>query len=170
MALCAAVALTAIGVVVFSVPPAATYDAYSPLVGHGAPGFGGTTLSGSAFNLAGERGHFVIIDFFASWCVPCRQEEPELAAFAADHRTGPILVGVIFHDSVASVRSLLNQWNAQYPVLNDAGGTIANDYGVGVPPVKFLVDPNGKVVTKILGPVTEAGLDRVIAKFRSSGA
>jgi cytochrome c biogenesis protein CcmG/thiol:disulfide interchange protein DsbE len=156
-------------VVALSSPPTASYDAYSPLTGHPAPGFHGTSLSGSPFNLSAQRGHYVIIDFFASWCVPCRQEEPQLVSFAKHHLGGPVLVGVIFHDSVASVRSLLGPWIGLYPVLDDPGGLIANSYGVGLPPMKFLINPRGKVVAKILGPVTEAGLDSLIATARKSG-
>lgn len=169
ISLCVSVAMITLGVVAFSSPPAAQYDAYSPLIGHRAPGFGGDTLSNVPFNLSAERGHYVIIDFFASWCVPCRQEQPQLVSFARDHLGGAQLVGVIFHDSVSSVRSLLGPWIGLYPVLNDPGGQIASNYGVGLPPIKFLIDPHGKVVAKILGPVTETGLDDLIAKARSSG-
>jgi cytochrome c biogenesis protein CcmG, thiol:disulfide interchange protein DsbE len=98
-----------------------------------------------------------------------RQEEPQIESFVKDDPTGPILVAVIFHDSVSDVRSWLGSWLGLYPVLNDPGGQIANNYGVGQPPIKFLINPQGKVVSKIIGPVTETGLSTLIAKTRSEG-
>ena len=145
-------------------PPTTVYAAYSPLVGHRAPAISGTTLIGQSFKLSDWRGHFVVIDFVSSWCVPCRQEQPQLIRFAKHPYGGAQLVGVAFQDLDSSILAMLGPWVGLYPVLGDPGGQIALDYGVDNPPTKFVIDPRGTVVAKILGPVTAAGLDSLLQK------
>ncbi|HVX23345.1 MAG TPA: TlpA disulfide reductase family protein [Acidimicrobiales bacterium] len=153
-------------------PPATVYDAQSPLIGRRAPAIAGPTLTAETFDLAAERGRYVIIDFFASWCVPCRQEQPQLVKFAKSPPDGAQLVGVVFNDSIAGARSLLGPWMGLYPVIPDTTGRLEVDYGVEAPPAKFVIDPSGRVVAKIIGPVTAAGLDSLILidrkKFQDS--
>lgn len=150
-------------------PPSSQSEVKSPLLGRPAPAVTGTEITGGGFNLRSLRGHFVVIDFFASWCVPCRTEQPELVKFAEQQHNGALLVGVIFEDTTAASRSLLGPWVGLYPVITDPGGRIALDYGVYNPPSKYVIDPKGRVVTKIIGPVTAAGLDSVITRAKDQG-
>lgn len=161
--------LIAVMVVLATAPPTTQYEADSPLIGHRAPAVTGRTLLGERFDLSTLRGHFAVIDFFASWCVPCQSEQPELVRFAEHPRAGAELVGVVFHDSTASIRALIGPWAGLYPVLIDPGGTIALNYGVDNPPSKYVIDPRGRVVAKIIGPVTAAGLDSVIKRAQAEG-
>lgn len=168
----AALAAGLIGAVVVAVlavaPSASQVQAQSPLLGLPAPDIRGPTLSGSGFELAGLRGHFVVLDFFASWCPACVTEQPELERFAAHQGARPgghRLVGVIFSDSQPAVRSFLGPGVSLYPVLDDPGGATALAYGVRQPPEKYIIDPAGTVAAKILGPTTEAGLDTMIAQI-----
>ena len=75
----------------------------TPLVGQVAPTISGVTLSGGSFDLSALRGRWVVVNFFASWCPPCQQEQPELVAFAYAHRSpgDAALVGVVFDDSAS---------------------------------------------------------------------
>lgn len=162
----------AVGGIIFllaSAPPTTQLEANSPLVGHRAPAFSAVTLTGQAFHLRAGRGHFVVLDFFSSWCVPCRTEQPQLIRFAQYPPHGAELVGIVFQDSRASIRSLLGPWVGLYPVITDPQGTIALDYGVDNPPSKYVIDPQGRVVAKLVGPVTAPGLDAVIQEARSKG-
>jgi cytochrome c biogenesis protein CcmG, thiol:disulfide interchange protein DsbE len=173
VALAAALTLVALVVVIATDPPATEYEADSPLVGQHAPSVSAETLTGQHFDLGALRGRFVLIDFFSSWCVPCRREQPELVRFAQQQIAKPrgdgaVLVGIVFHDSDAAILSLLGSWRGLYPALNDPGGSFALAYGVDNPPSKYVVDPKGIVVAKIIGPVTAAGLDTAIAKAKAS--
>jgi cytochrome c biogenesis protein CcmG/thiol:disulfide interchange protein DsbE len=150
-------------------PPSTQSEVNSPLVGHRAPAIAGTEITGSPFDLGTLRGHFLVIDFFASWCVPCRTEQPELVRFAEHQDNGARLVGVIFEDPTSAIRSLLGPWIGLYPVVTDPGGRIALNYGVYNPPSKYVIDPEGTVVAKIIGPVTAAGLDSVVARAKAQG-
>ncbi len=170
IALPTALIMVALVAVVAHDPPATQYEAESPLLGHQEPAISGSTIvPGQPFDLNTLRGQFVVVDFFSSWCVPCRTEQPEFVKFAEHPRDQAVLVGVIFQDSVSAIRAMLGPWIGLYPVLVDPGGQIALQYGVDNPPSKYVIDPEGRVVTKIVGPVTAAGLDAVITQAARRG-
>ena len=152
-------------------PPATQVEAQSPLVGQPAPAIPGPTITGQPFSLTGLQGHFVVVDFFSSWCVACREEAPQLAQFVAQQAgpSGARLVGVIFEDTVPAIRQFLGHELGRYPVVQDPGGRIALDYGVDNPPEKYLIAPNGVIFDKVIGPVTAALLDQLIAKAKAAG-
>ncbi len=142
-------------------PPAAATEVQTPLVGHEAPSLTGTTLDGQPFDLASLRGRWVVVNFFASWCPPCQQEEPNLVTFAFQHRQpgGVALVGVVYDDTASAARSFLSSTGATWPAIPDPDGTDAVAFGVRAPPETFLLSPTGTVVAHFDGPVTAAGLD-----------
>ena len=142
----------------------------SPLVGRLAPEVRAESITGQAFDLHSARGHFVVVDFFSSWCVPCRTEQPELVRFAQEDPRQVRLVGIIFNDSIPNIRAFLGGWAGLYPVLADASANKAIDYGVDNPPSKYLIDPRGRIVAKIIGSVTAAELDALIERARQAGA
>ncbi|HTX63099.1 MAG TPA: TlpA disulfide reductase family protein [Acidimicrobiales bacterium] len=162
--------LVAVAIVAATRPSIQATEAESPLVGHRAPALTGTTLDGARFSLAGERGHYVYVNFFASWCTPCQQEEPALEDFAfrqsRDGSSGARMVSVVFNDTVSDARRFVADWGIRWPVVADSGGAIANRYGVGSPPMTFLVDPSGSVVGTWLGPVTAAQLGQMLTAAR----
>ncbi len=176
------VMITSIGVslafIIFMVflaisPPQSQRHLQSPLVGKTAPALFGTTITGVPFSLGSYIGHFVFVDFFASWCPACVTEQPQLNAFVRDQTAktnGARLVGVIFGDRVSNIRSFLGKEVGKYPVLPDPTGTFALHWGVGNAAEMYLVGPNGQILAKIDGGVTEKELDGLIAKARSSNA
>ena len=169
LALVALLIAAALTFALAAAPPSSQSEVNSPLLGHQAPALTGVEITGGAFDLRTLRGHFVVVDFFASWCIPCRTEQPELVKFAENQHNGALLVGVIFDDTTAASRALLGPWVGLYPVITDPGGHIALNYGVYNPPSKYVIDPEGKVVTKIIGPVTASGLDSVITRAKAQG-
>jgi cytochrome c biogenesis protein CcmG/thiol:disulfide interchange protein DsbE len=148
--------------------PAEARLAQSPLLGKPAPAATGTALDGSTVRLADLRGRYVVLNFFATWCVPCQREHPELTSFQNRHAaTGDATVlAVIFDDDVPSVRSFFQREGGDWPVLDDPGGKIALDFGVRGPPESFVIDPDGFVVSKIVGEVRATSLEALLARVK----
>ena len=151
--------------------PAQSRVAESPLLGRPAPEIGGTALDGTALKLSDLRGRFVVVNFFATWCVPCQREHPELVSFTARHHAAgdATVLGVIFDDDIAAVRSFQEKRGGGWPIIDDPRGKTALEFGVRGPPESFLVDPRGYVLSRIVGEVRAEGLERLLAEARASG-
>ena len=167
------VVLIAVAVVLATRPPSQAAQIDSPLIGKPAPAITGTAFDSARFSLSSYRGRFVLVNFFASWCPPCQSEEPNLAAFAFTQSRSPngaALVSVDIDDTVAAGRAFVTQWGATWPAIPDHNGAIANDYGVGSPPMTFLIDPKGRIIGVWAGPATAGQLEAKLAAARKAQA
>lgn len=139
---------------------------YSPLIGQAAPPVSGPSLTGGArYSLAQFRGRWVLVNFSASWCVPCRQETPQLIRFENEHaRAGDAVILAISFDPTdkANLAAFLHSSGATWPAVDDPGAEVS--YGIQGIPESYLVDPQGTVVAKFTGGVTAAQVDGVIKK------
>ena len=141
--------------------PGAAVDA--PVVGRAAPAFDLQTLDGGRMSLTDLRGSPVVLNFWASWCIPCREEAPLLTAAAREYEAqGLRVVGIVYQDSAESAADFMDRYGQTYPGLLDPDGRTAIDYGVFGIPETFFIDREGIVRSRQVGPVTEAGLTRQI--------
>ena len=145
-------------------PDAATSVAPSRLVGKIAPNASGLTIDGSPADLQSLRGSWVVVNFFATWCVPCRQEHPSLVAFDEQHRAGgdAAVFGVVYADDFDAVRQFRSDEGGEWPMLTDPDGRIALDYGMSGVPESFLINPAGVIVAKIVRGVRVAPLNQLL--------
>jgi cytochrome c biogenesis protein CcmG, thiol:disulfide interchange protein DsbE len=152
-------------------PSATTVEAQSALVGTKAPAVAGATLDGTHYVLPRAPGHYVVLNFFASWCVPCQVEGPELVAFQFQHQKSGTasVVSVVFQDTTASARAYQAKLGATWPTMADPDNAIALAYGVREDPTSFLIAPNGRVVASIVGGVTAKGLNALVARSEARG-
>ena len=152
-------------------PSAQTRAVRSPLLGKLAPPAEGTTVDGSRASLADLRGKWVVVNFFATWCVPCRVEHPELVRFSESHREAgdAAVFAVVYNDSASAVKDYRDQNGGDWPMLVDGEGRIALDFGVAGVPESFLVSPDGVIVSKLLGGVRASDLNGLITRVRGGG-
>ncbi len=158
-------------VVLATRPSASTRTVRSPLLGKPAPAVAGTTIDGDPVDLATFEGRWVVVNFFATWCVPCRIEHSELVRFDDSHRAAgdAAVLAVVFSDSAQAVKEFRADEGGSWPMLTDPKGSIALHFGVSGVPESFLVDPDGIVRSRILGGVRAVDLDRLLAEARAAG-
>ena len=132
----------------------ATGGSGATLPGKEAPGFTLESFSGGTVSLADFEGQPVIINFWASWCAPCRLEAPALeAAWLAFREQGLVVLGINTprSDPEENARAFLEEFGVSYPNVLDTQGFTAIDYGVSGIPVTFFVDREGVVERRFVG-------------------
>lgn len=122
-----------------------------------APGFTLNRLDrGGRVSLASYKGKAVVINFWASWCVPCKQEAPVLESAWRKYRgQGAVVLGIDVQDLSSDARRFAREAGWTYPLVRDGGGEVMNPYGVTGVPETLFVNREGKVIARIQGPVTD---------------
>lgn len=137
--------------------------------GPAAPKVTGTTLGGGKVALAAYRGDVVVMNFWGSWCTPCRAEAPVLASLARRFSPqGVRFLGVDIRDSLASAEAFQRDFHIGYPSLNDPGDVIALDFRATVPPAgiptTLVIGRTGHVTARVIGAVSYPGLRGLISR------
>jgi thiol-disulfide isomerase/thioredoxin len=142
---------------------------YGARSGPAAPPVSGTTLTGHKLTLAQYRGHVVVMNFWGSWCTPCRAEAPVLASLDRRFSTSGIrFLGVDIRDSPATAEAFLQDFHISYPSLNDPGDEIALDFRNTVPPAgiptTLVIGPDGRITARVVGEVSYPLLRGLISR------
>jgi cytochrome c biogenesis protein CcmG/thiol:disulfide interchange protein DsbE len=142
----------------------------APIPGHPAPPFTLQSTSGGRVSLAAQRGHPVVIDFFASWCTVCRTELPMLnRVVSQDQARGLRLLLVDYQESAATARNFLTSLGVNRPALLDRNGAVAQSYGVFGLPVNVFVTASGQISAIQVGGLSRATLVRLLGPLLSQG-
>ena len=128
-----------------------------------APEISGTTLDGEPLDVATMRGKVVVVNFWASWCAPCRAESDDLVAVAERHKAAGVeFVGVAVKDDADAARAFERKQQVSYPSLLDQPGVVLTRFRTlapQFPPSTILIDREGRIAGRFIGGVVETELD-----------
>ena len=136
--------------------------------GQPAPPITGTALDGSTVDLAAYRGHPVVVNFWASWCTPCREEFPLFEQKLAElgPTDGLVMLGVLYKDEPALAQQFLGDFGATWPTVIDKDEAIAAAYRVVAPPQTYFIDKDGILRGMQIGQVRPEDFDTQYAKIK----
>jgi peroxiredoxin len=126
-------------------------------------------LSGAQQKLSDLKGKVVILNFWATWCPPCRAEMPSMEALYSSGKVADLaILAVDLQEKAADVQSFLTKQGFTFPVAIDASGSVARRYGASSIPTTYLIDKSGQIVSRFVGGV-EWNSDAVIAALNTLG-
>ena len=132
-----------------------------------APLISGTTLTGRHLNIASWRGHTVVINFWGSWCVPCRKEAPVLRRVAGDTRAlGVRFAGIDIREGPAAGLAFEDHYHVPYPSISDPDNLIGTGFGPAAPvatPSTYIIDARGRIAWAWFGATTYPQLESAVA-------
>jgi cytochrome c biogenesis protein CcmG/thiol:disulfide interchange protein DsbE len=136
--------------------------------GQAVPQLTGTALDGSEVDLNALRGKPVIVNFWASWCVPCREEFPLFAErlAALGPTDGLQIIGVLYKDEPELAQRFLTEFGPAWPTIDDPGDAFAKAYRVAAPPQTYFIDKEGVLQAIQVGQVRPEDFDTQYAKIR----
>jgi cytochrome c biogenesis protein CcmG/thiol:disulfide interchange protein DsbE len=152
-----AVALVA-GLIAFEALSASSSGTPKP-----APPLPSAVLQAPRATLASLRGKPALINFWASWCDPCRKEAPELARLDRSLHGAANLVGVDYTDEAGAAREFIHRYGWTFPVLADPNGVYGARFKFSGLPTTVVLDSRGRIAATLRGPQTEAGLRRALS-------
>jgi thiol-disulfide isomerase/thioredoxin len=154
-----------VGVIVFEV--ATVGDGGN--VGEPAPPLPAEVLQPPPTTLASLRGKPALVNFWASWCEPCRKEAPELRRLYRSLHGSAGMVGVDYTDQADAARAFVDRYGWSFPILSDPDGTFGARYGFNGLPTTVVLDSRGRIAETLRGPQTLPDFRRALAAARSQG-
>ncbi|HEY0716909.1 MAG TPA: TlpA disulfide reductase family protein [Streptosporangiaceae bacterium] len=135
-----------------------------------APAVSGTTLSGRKLSLSSYRGHVIVLNFWGSWCAPCRKEAPTLEVLSQQYQArGVRFVGVDIRDSTPAAQAFVQNFSIGYPSLNDPSDQIALSFrgaaSAAAIPSTLVIDQHDRVAGRVIGTVSTGGLSTILSRL-----
>lgn len=160
-------ALLALGLAACSAAPTSAQSdlPVAPAVGALAPDFALQNLQGDTVRLSDQRGRVVLVNFWATWCGPCRVEMPDIQASFDQHSPDLVVLAVDFDEPQETVQAFVDELNLTFPVLLDPGAQVQSLYQVRGYPSTMFVDEQGVVQIVHIGIMTTDQLDGYLAQM-----
>jgi cytochrome c biogenesis protein CcmG/thiol:disulfide interchange protein DsbE len=141
-----------------------------PVPGEVAPGFTMTTFDGEEVSLSDYEGQIVVVNFWGSWCGPCRAEAPDLQDIYTEYQGDVVVFGVNWLDIEDEARAFMDEFGITYPNAPDIGEKVANRYNIAGAPETFIINRDGVIAETYLGMVDYPILNEAIqALLREDG-
>ena len=141
----------------------------SPLIGKQFPDYEIQLFNGNKLSISNLKGNVILINFWASWCSPCKEEFPALEASWLKHKDKQVVfLGINVLDERNHAKQYLQTYKSNYPNGVDSDGSIAVDLGVAGVPETFFINEKGIIIDKYVGPLSEEIIDYYINKTKSS--
>lgn len=141
-----------------------------PVLGRTAPRLAIQTAGGEQVRVWELQGKPVVLNFWASWCGPCRAEQPVLAAVWERYRDqGVVVLGVSFQDARSAATAFASTYGSTWPLVEDPGSAVALRYGVTGVPETFVIGPDGRIAVKFVAAVRYEELTAVIDRLLPGG-
>lgn len=137
----------------------------APQIGFAAPDFTLETLDGRSVRLADLRGRPVILNFWATWCPPCRQEIPNLMAATVKYGDRVAIVGIDDSEDHDTVAEFVFKESMNYTIVLDPNHVVVDRYRVNGLPTSFFVDADGVIRDLVVGPLSMAAIDDKLGKL-----
>jgi peroxiredoxin len=151
---------------VFAVYSSLEKDPNAVKVGKEAPNFSLEQLNGSSMTLSDLRGKGVVLNFWGTWCEPCKSEMPALQKqYELNKDKGLVVIGVNIGQAQATVEPFVKQLGVSFPILLDSQSQITKLYRIGPIPTTFFIDPDGEVKEIFIGEMNEAIIAEKVAKI-----
>ncbi|HSL16188.1 MAG TPA: TlpA disulfide reductase family protein [Actinomycetota bacterium] len=130
------------------------------------PALRGAGLLGEPIAPDDYRGRPLVVNFWATWCGPCRREQPVLTrADRAAGQDGAVFVGINYRDDPAAARQYLEEFDVAYPSLRDPAGSLAYDFEVPFLPATIFIDADGQLRYRVVGALDEQRLNEILTEI-----
>ncbi len=136
-----------------------------------APPFTLKSTTGDQFDLASLKGKVVLVNFWATWCPPCRAEMPAIdQIYRANRDSGLVVLGVNQAEDPVAVQSFASQFNLSFPILLDLDGAVNARYNIGALPTTFIIDRKGIIRDQAIGPITREQVQNKLQPLLAEGS
>lgn len=141
----------------------------APVAGHPAPDFELANIDGEMLRLSDYKGTPVIVNFWATWCAPCRAEFPEFQEAAVDNADTLLIIGVnsTSVDQIDKIPGFVDEFGITFPIVLDVDGDVVDTYGVLGLPTTVFIDSNGMVNEVFTGPLNKAYIESKISELQA---
>jgi cytochrome c biogenesis protein CcmG/thiol:disulfide interchange protein DsbE len=134
--------------------------------GEPVPDFQLTAFDGTLMHLREQQGHVTVVNFFASWCTPCREEAADFQQTWLDFQSrGVQFYGIGYRDAASKAQAFLEEFGVTYPATVEKGNPTARAYGVTGVPETFIIDASGRLARHVIGPISRGDLAKEINRL-----
>lgn len=138
--------------------------------GNIAPDFQLTTIDGKSMKLSEQRGKKVFLNFWATWCPPCRAEMPDMENFYKDQKNNSFVILAVNYTTQEKnkddVHQFVEDFGLTFPILLDHDGSISSHYQIFTIPTTFVIDSNGVIQKKFVGPLNKEMMEKLVSSIK----